>query len=59
MNRDIDIRQHAIIIKFDRGHEEVDEECIFEGLNGYDESIRIVLMKDSKGVITRIKVQNL
>ena len=59
MNRDIDIREHAVIIKFDHGHEEVKSETTEIGKNVLGENMRIVLHKDANGELVRVKVQNL
>jgi len=58
-NKDIDIREHAVIIKWDRGHEEVKTISSEEGENVNGEKIRIVKQLDKKGKIVRIKVQNI
>ena len=59
MNRDIDIREHAVIIKFDRGHEEVQHKALDIGENADGQQMRIVIQRDAKDRITKIKVQNL
>ena len=59
MNRDIDIREHAVIIKFDHGHEEVSSEEIVLGENVLKENMRIVIHKDRNDRIVRVKIQNL
>ena len=56
--KDVDIRDHAIIIKFDRGHEEVKTESQELGQNTYDDNIRLVIQKDKNDKIVRIKIQN-
>ena len=58
MNRDIDIREHAVIIKFDRGHEEVESPSEELGHNVDGELIRSVIHKNKQGKITRITIQN-
>jgi len=59
MNRDIDIREHAVIIKFDKGHEEVESHDIELGINTEDQHMRCVVHKNKEGKIVRVKVQNL
>lgn len=59
MNRDIDIREHAIIIKFDHGHEEVKSDAYDIGTNTEGQVMRVVVRKDISGKIVRVKIQNL
>jgi len=59
MNRDIDIREHAVIIKFDHGHEEVKTNNVFEGFNGEGQKIRIKIHQNEKDEVVRIKVQTI
>lgn len=59
MNRDIDIREHAVIIKFDHGHEEVASKEIDLGENVLKENMRMVIHKDTNDRIVRVKIQNL
>lgn len=58
-SKDLDIREHAVIIKWDRGHEEVESDSIELGENVNGEKIRLVKQLDKQGKIVRIKVQNL
>ena len=57
--KDIDIRDHAVIIKYDRGHEEVDTDTQDLGENTEKELIRLVVERDRDGRIVKVKVQNL
>ena len=59
MNRDIDIREHAVIIKFDYGHEEVASEEIDLGEKVLKQNMGIVIQKDRNNKIVRVKIQNL
>jgi hypothetical protein len=59
MNRDIDIREHAVIIKFDHGHEEVKTDTVFEGLNAEGQRIRIKIHQNTVDEVVRIKVQTI
>ena len=59
MNKDIDIREHTIIIKYDTGHEEVKVEQYEFGKNTYGETIRVIIHKNKNDEVVRMKVQNL
>ena len=59
MTRDIDIREYAVIIKFDHGHEEVTSKVIDCGVNAEGDQIRIILHKDANDKVIRVKVQTL
>jgi len=59
MNRDIDIREHAVIIKFDHGHEETEQESVDLGINTEGQHMRLVYYKNKEGKLVRVKIQNL
>ena len=59
MNKDIDIREHSVIIKYDKGEEEFDAISSDIGKNTQGEYIRIVVVKNKSNEVTCIRVQNL
>jgi len=56
MNRDIDIREHAVILKWDHGREEVKSESVELGTNAEGQKMRVVKQLDREGRIVRLKV---
>jgi len=59
MNRDIDIRECVVDIKFDRGHEESVGCPIDLGQTCEGHLLRVVTHKDKEGNVVRIRVQML